>query len=128
MMKKTLCLFSAILATTVLASLALAQDDEQPTESPGPRVIHQQNRDIVVGATPEDLNLPEYKSFDGFAAEHPQVVRALAKDPGLANSEKYLGEHPELGQFFAQHPQIKADFNANPGNYVPLHEEARSGD
>jgi hypothetical protein len=45
-------------------------------------------------------------------------VTTLSRNPRLANNPRFLKKHAELAMFFNQHPEIKTDFLANPGNYV----------
>jgi hypothetical protein len=45
-------------------------------------------------------------------------VTALSRNPSLADNSRFLKKHSELAMFFNQHPEIKSDFMANPGNYV----------
>ena len=42
----------------------------------------------------------------------------LSRNPKLADNPRFLKKHTELASFFEQHPDIKSDFLANPGNYV----------
>jgi len=92
-----------------------------PAQESEPRVIHNGNVDIVVeGASNMDLNVAQYKAFDHFAAEHPEIIRQLRKKPKLIDGPKYLGDHPELAQFMNEHPAWRADLDANPGNYLHL--------
>ncbi len=115
-MKAVLGLFAVVLMATGLSLPALAQE-----AAPAPRVIHNGNMDIVVeGATNADLNIDQYKAFDRFAGEHHDIAQRLSKKPSLVNNQKFLSDHPELTQFMNQHPDWRADFQTNPGNYLPL--------
>jgi hypothetical protein len=108
-MKKILWLCTLWLWPVVLASPAAGQE----------RVVHSGNTDIIFKpADPLDLPLDRYKAFDEFADDHPELIHALSRNPKLAASPKYLKKHPELTKFFDEHPDIKADFLMNPGNYV----------
>jgi hypothetical protein len=113
-MKAIAGLLSFVFLTTAVWLTALAQ--EVP-----PRVVHNGNFEIVVaGATNDDLNIDRYKAFDQFASEHRGVAQRLCKKPSLVDSQKFLGEHPELAQFMNQHQDWRADFEMNPGNYLQL--------
>jgi hypothetical protein len=108
-MKRILWLCTLWLWPVVLASPAVAQE----------RVVHSGNTEIIVKPTDtSDLPLDRYKAFDEFANDHPELIHALSRNPKLAANPKYLKKHPELAQFFNEHPDIKADFLMNPGNYV----------
>ena len=118
-MKRTISLLAAGLLVVALTAPGLAQ--EEPSAQPDAKVGHQGTAEIIVKGAPGDgLNLAPYRAFDRFAADHPQVVHALGKDPQLLDSDKYLARHPELDHFLDAHPDIKSDFDANPGNYVYL--------
>jgi hypothetical protein len=93
----------------VLASPARSQD----------RVVRSGNAEIVFQpADPTDIPIDRYKAFDEFANDHPDIVKMLSRNPKLANNPRFLKKHAELASFFEQHPDIKSDFLANPGNYV----------
>ncbi len=82
-------------------------------------VVHRGNTEIVFEpASPADIPIDRYKTFDEFTNDHPDVVKMLSHNPRLANNPRFLKKHAELAQFFEQHPDIKDDFLANPGNYL----------
>jgi hypothetical protein len=54
------------------------------------------------------------------AAAHPDIIKQLRTKPMLIESRQFLASHSELAQFMNEHPDWRADFVANPGNYVPL--------
>ena len=115
-MKAIVGLFAFVLMATALSLPALAQE-----AASAPRVIHNGNTDIVFeGATTADLNIDQYRAFDRFAGEHRDIAQSLSKKPALVNSEKFVSDHPELAEFINKHPDWRADFEANPGNYLPL--------
>ncbi|HKN01246.1 MAG TPA: hypothetical protein VJX23_12080 [Candidatus Binataceae bacterium] len=112
-MKGSISFSAAILMAAVLSTPALAQQVQ-------PRVMHNGNVDIVFeGATNSDLNIDQYKAFDQFESAHPDIIRQLRMRPKLVDSQKYLTNHPQLAQFMSEHPDWKADFVKNPGNYLP---------
>jgi hypothetical protein len=83
------------------------------------QVIRSGNTEIIFKtADSADLPMDRYKAFDEFANDHPELINALSRNPKLASSPKYLEKHAELTTFFDQHPDIKADFLMNPGNYI----------
>jgi hypothetical protein len=115
-MKAIVGLFAVVMMATALSLPALAQE-----AAPAPRVIHNGNTDIVFeSATTADLNIDQYRAFDRFAGEHREIAQRLSTKPSLVNSQKFLGDHPELAQFMNQNPEWRSDFEANPGNYLPL--------
>jgi len=118
-MKRPLSLFAAGLMLSVLSAPAFAQQEAGvPTQE---RVIHRGDLDIVVQGAPEDdLNIAQYRAFDRFAGDHPEIVETLKENPKLLDNDKFLAQHPELAEFLGAHPDIKPDFDANPGNYVAL--------
>jgi hypothetical protein len=115
-MKALAGLFAVAFMVAALSLPALAQE-----AAPAPRVIHNGNTDIVFeGASTANLNIDLYRSFDRFAGEHRDLAESLSKKPSLVNNQKFVGDHPELAQFMSQHPEWRSDFEANPGNYLPL--------
>ncbi len=93
----------------VLASPARGQE----------RVVRTGNTEIVFApADSTDIPIDRYKAFDEFANDHPDLVTTLSRNPRLANNPRFLKKHAELAMFFNQHPEIRTDFLANPGNYV----------
>jgi len=118
-MKGILGISAAVLMAAMLSTPAIAQQSV-------PRAVHNGNADIVSqGAPNTDLNMDRYKAFDQFAAAHPEVIKQLRMRPALIESRKFLATHSELEQFMKEHPDWRADFAKNPGNYVPLSRHAK---
>ena len=46
------------------------------------------------------------------------MLRKLRDDPSLIKNDSWVKKHPELAEFFVQHPDIRDDMEENPGNYV----------
>ena len=72
---------------------------------------------VFQAADTSDLPMDRLKAWGDFAAQHPDIARALAYHPSLINSDSFLKKHQDLGEFFAQHPDIRQDMAENPGNY-----------
>ncbi len=83
---------------------------------------------VVNGETPNefkaadssDIDLQKLQTWSSFASEHPNVAHELAYQPSLINSDSYTRMHPELGEFFSAHPDIREAMAENPGNYVAI--------
>ncbi|HUA33626.1 MAG TPA: hypothetical protein VMA09_08465 [Candidatus Binataceae bacterium] len=87
----------------------------------GTSVVQNGNTEIVFeSAGKADLNIPQLKAFDDFAASHADVVSRLARQPRLMDNQQFMSGHPEFAQFVDSHPNFKDEFEANPGNYVHL--------
>jgi hypothetical protein len=110
--------FAAVaLGCCLFAAPALAQDSGgQPSHS-----IQNGNTTIVFQpADSSDLNMAMYNTWNGFAQAHPDIVRQLSHKPWMMANEGYLKRHPELEQFFEQHPDIQSAMVADPGNFLPV--------
>lgn len=84
-------------------------------------VVQRGNTEIVFeSAGKANLNIPQLKDFDDFAASHADVVSRLAHQPRLLDNQQFMSGHPELAQFVDSHPNFKDEFEANPGNYIHL--------
>jgi hypothetical protein len=108
-----------LVASGPLTKAACAQ--EEPTGGSSAHVIHQGNTYIIFErAGTVGLPMERYRAFDEFAAEHPDIVEALTKNPRIMTDEHYLKAHPALEGFFQKHPDVRTDFANNPGNYVDM--------
>jgi len=64
------------------------------------------------------VNAVELRSFDGFLYAHPGIGVELNRDPALAYDPAYLARHPELREFLATHPGVRAELVGNPRWFV----------
>jgi hypothetical protein len=113
-----LIIFAIILAVSgAWAPGVVAQ--EQPAN--GPAVVHHGNIDIIFeNASMRGLPTARYEAFDQFVLEHPEIGKALARNPRLIANESFLNSHPALRDFLRIHPDLASDFAENPGNYVDM--------
>jgi hypothetical protein len=70
------------------------------------------------GATQSDLHLDRLREFEGFMQSHPEIARDINRQPTLIRSAEFRSKHSQWATFLREHPTIKADIEANPGNYV----------
>jgi hypothetical protein len=90
-------------------------------ETSSAAVIHQGNTDIVFeNAGMSGLPSARYQAFDQLASEHPEIARALARNPRLIENESFVKSRPALADFLRTHPDVASDFAENPGNYVDM--------
>ena len=54
---------------------------------------------------------------------HPEIAEQLRKDPSLVNDKKFVGSHPALQQFLADHPGVREEYKENPNAF--MHQEQR---
>jgi hypothetical protein len=105
-----------LIAAGVGPAVSVAQD--QASTAP---VIHSGNTDIVFeNADMSDIRAANYRDFDQFAAENPEIVQALARNPRLITSENFAESRPALADFLRNHPDFATDFAKDPGNYVDM--------
>lgn len=116
---------AAIVLWGGLAGSGIAQVIPAPSEpSAGGGVlgsVTNGNSTIVFeAANPRDINSQALTMWDGFAAEHPAIERALEFKPSLMNDPRYLNKHPELSAFFQAHPEVRDAMAADPGNFAAI--------
>jgi hypothetical protein len=92
--------------------LAIAQVGGASGAAGGPVIISSG------GAPTNDLPMKQYSAFHDFHQAHPNIVRALARNPRLINSESFRRQHPALRDFLSQNPDFAEDFSEHPGDYV----------
>ena len=121
-MRSTVTVVS-IFATLGIAVPAMAQDQssnpQQAMNEPELGRITQGNTTIIFApADSSDLDLARLKTWEEFADSHPAIARDLAHHPSLMHNQGYLKRHPDLVQFFKEHPDIKVAMAQDPGNFV----------
>jgi hypothetical protein len=61
----------------------------------------------------------EVARFDrGYLDEHPEVARALARDPGLVDNRQFCANHPGLGEYLLAHPGIRTELKRYPNRFM----------
>jgi hypothetical protein len=112
-----LIIFASLLSIAGLqVTTATAQD-----AAGNAAVIHSANTDIIFEhAGMKGLPSARYQAFDEFATEHPQIARALARNPRLIENESFVRNYPAWSDFLRTHPDVAHDFAENPGNYVDM--------
>jgi len=58
-----------------------------------------------------------------FFASHPNVMRALEKDPTLIDNQQWVAQHPALHEYLKTHPYIRHEFKSHPYDF--MHEAER---
>jgi len=71
------------------------------------------------GAPTSDLPMAELQAFDQFRADHPEIVRALSRNPKLISSKSFQDKNPALRDFLSAHSGIETAFAEDPGNFIP---------
>jgi hypothetical protein len=52
--------------------------------------------------------------MNDFLVHHPEIAEQLRKDPSLADNRQWVSAHPALQEYFRAHPDVAAEFHANP--------------
>jgi hypothetical protein len=100
--------------------LAMAQTGGANGAAAAPVII------TSAGAPVSDLPMNQYKAFDDFRASHPDIARALARNPRLINDGQFQHQHPALHDFLSQNGDFAQDFSENPSDYIlPARPHAR---
>ena len=85
---------------TILSAAALAFAMAGPVMAQGP---------LTRGAANAD-----YAFFDS----HPNVARALEKDPTLIDNQQFVDSHPALHEYLRTHPYVRKEFKEHPYNFM----------
>ena len=114
-----------------LAGLGAAQVAPEPSSArAGGNVLgsvtHGNTTIVFESANLSDIDSQALRTWDSFAEEHSQIARALAVKPTLMDDPGYLRRHPELSDFFKEHPEVRSAMAANPGNFAAF--PPRSGE
>ncbi|HKM99872.1 MAG TPA: hypothetical protein VJX23_05105 [Candidatus Binataceae bacterium] len=56
----------------------------------------------------------DYAFFDS----HPNVARALEKDPTLIDNQQWVDNHPALHEYLRTHPYVRHEFKSHPYNFM----------
>lgn len=118
-MPKIILVLIAVTIVSVMTAPVFAQTDEGATMS-APAVSSGNTVIEAGGASPADLPMQRYKTWDEFQASHAEIAQQLSRKPELVNSSRYLASHPDLKEFFDAHPDIREDMARNPGNYLAV--------
>ncbi|HVB81479.1 MAG TPA: hypothetical protein VNE82_16215 [Candidatus Binataceae bacterium] len=70
------------------------------------------------GAAQSDLHLNWMREFGSFERANPAIARQFRRDPSLVRNVEFRNEHSSWAAFLREHPAIRADIEANPGNYL----------
>jgi hypothetical protein len=62
----------------------------------------------------------DYQAFDEFTLEHPEIAKALERNPRLINDKSFIQSHISFADFLRTHPNVANDFAENPGNYLDM--------
>jgi hypothetical protein len=90
-MKRGMMIFSAAALTFAMAGPVLAQ---YPTH--------------------EAVSNADYGYFDS----HPDVARALRKDPSLIDNQGWVDEHPGLHEYLHNHPNVRHEMKSHPNRFM----------
>jgi len=114
-MKRLSTLIVAVALPLAFATGAMAQDGKTLGT-----VVNGNTTTEFKAADSRDIDLAKLKTWNDFAAGHPDIAKELAYKTSLINDEAYAKNHPELGDFFSAHPDIREAMAQNPGNYVAI--------
>jgi hypothetical protein len=114
-MNRITTLLFAVGLPIAFAAPAIAQD-----ATPLGTVVSGNTTVVFMAADTSDLDMQKLQTWSEFAGQHPNIARTLAYKPSLITDEAYATQHPELGEFFSAHPEIRESMAENPGNYVAI--------
>lgn len=66
----------------------------------------------------DDITRSELANFDRFLDSHPDVGRQLAASPMLVTDPNFLRANPQLSDYLNQHPRVKDAITANPDQFM----------
>src|ERR1039458_6609567 len=64
----------------------------------------------------------DYAFFDS----HPNVARALEKDPSLIDNQAWVDQHPALHEYLKTHPYIRKEFKDHPYKFMHRAEQIQN--
>ena len=67
-----------------------------------------------------DVTRGELASFGEFMGSHDRIADELSRNPGLANNQEYLENHPDLRNYLNAHPQVHEELSENPQSFIRL--------
>lgn len=114
-MNRLFTLIFAVALPVAFAAPALAQEAR-----PLGTVVSGNTTITFMAADSSDLDMQKLQTWSNFAGEHPNIARTLAYKPSLITDDAYAKQHPELGEFFSAHPDVREAMAENPGNYVAI--------
>jgi hypothetical protein len=118
-MKRLSTLIIVVALPLAFAIGAIAQEGNQDGKTLG-TVVNGNTTTEFKAADSRDIDVAKLKTWNDFAANHPDIAKELAYKTSLINDEAYAKNHPELGDFFSAHPDIREAMAQNPGNYVAI--------
>jgi len=114
-MNRISTLLIAVALPVAFAAPAIAQEGKTLGT-----VVNGNTTTTFKAADTRDIDTQKLTAWNAFAAGHPKLASELARKPALINDDAYAKKHPQLGEFFTAHPDIRAAMAANPGNYVAI--------
>ncbi|MHB8384737.1 MAG: hypothetical protein ACYDC3_20660 [Candidatus Binataceae bacterium] len=100
-MKKKLTTFAAMVFVGAMGTVAMAQT---PYNGGG--------YGSGIGAT-------QVNRFDnGYMDQHPGVAQQLGQNPRLVDNAQFMSQHPGLRDYFASHPEVRADLKDHPDRFM----------
>jgi hypothetical protein len=114
-MNRLYTLLFAVALPVAFSTPAIAQSGR-----PLGMVVSGNTTTVFMAADTSDLDMQKLQTWSNFAAQHPNIARSLAYNSSLITDDGYARKHPELGEFFSAHPEIRDAMAENPGNYVAI--------
>jgi hypothetical protein len=99
------------------------QEEDGYNRNAGGRDMDARNRGFDAGDRERDLNRRNLEDFDRFLDSHREIAEQLRRDPSLANSREFVGNHPALQTFLQNDPGVRDDLRRDPNAF--MHEEDR---
>jgi hypothetical protein len=118
-MKRLSTLIVAVALPLAFATAAMAQEGNQDGKTLG-TVVNGNTTTEFKAADSRDIDVAKLKTWNDFAANHRDIAKELAYKTSLINDDAYAKNHPELGDFFSAHPDIREAMAQNPGNFVAI--------
>ena len=93
-----------------------------PTMALANRTNQRGSKMVIVsgGAAQSDLHLNWLNAFGDFERAHPEIARDFNRHPLLVCNQEFRSSHPEWATFLKEHAALRADIEANPGNYLVI--------
>ena len=72
----------------------------------------------MAGPVAAQMRADAAKADQGYLNSHPQVMRDLEKNPERIDNQKFVDNHPGLGSYLHEHPNVRHKFKAHPNRFM----------
>jgi GrpB-like predicted nucleotidyltransferase (UPF0157 family) len=101
-----------------LFALALVFGVVQPVAGQTPATQDPPTAQTTPRAQDDDFSRRELANLDRFLDDHPEIGEQLRKDPSLIRNEEFVEKHPALQDYLRDHPGVREQFSEHPNAFM----------